>query len=463
MTMTKVLNLVIVLLAVALVLVIWYPQYKENQPVRLRILCDSSVLSTPVLVVIEESLFIENRFLPQVVFYSDPDSALARLFAGEFEIGVFPWSSIFKRIANNAETLKVIMAEAARPTMPIDALVRRSSNKPLIPTTTIPTGRVLDSLLRLRRIPTLSAFRGQAMGYPPQLRDYVTLLLAGAGMSETAFRLVEAPMTALPEMVDNGTVTVAWLLERHVSRMLDYDVSLNYDSLSGALTRYIASPFPLAAVGINPRFFNALSRTQRHRLSAALGAAGALIETRQTRVKQIVASHFPSRFDIREAENARRILMEQSTALESAYKAYASKVDTKLPAVRSLAEQCSSAFVLMQNLHTAFETTESPNSKLRLSFALVEAGQSLGELIGRFGRLADTTAPDTALASSGRALATTADRWIGSNVRLPAVLRLREIDTADVKALATRLLARGIIGDTVRISPILVGQSQIAR
>lgn len=461
--MTKVLNAIIVLLAIALVLVIWYPQYKESKPVRLRILCDSSVLSTPVLVAIEESLFIENRFIPELFFYNDPDSALAQLFAGEFEMGVFPWSSIFKRIVNNGETLKVLMAEAARSTMPIDALVRRTSGKSSRQRPGAPTGGTLDSLLRLRRIPTPSILRGQTLGYPPQLRDYVALLLAGATIPSTDVRLVEAPMTVLPGMIDNETIGIAWLLERYVSRMMDYDVPLNYDTLSGALTRYITSPFPLAAVGINPRFFKALSRTQRHRLSAALGAAGALIETKHTRAKQIVASHFPSRFDVQEAENARRLLMEQSTLLERAYKEYLTRLGGTPPGVRELAEECSTAFAAMQNLYVTFDTIESPNRRLRFSFTLVEASQNLGDLLNRFGRLADTIAPDTALANSGRALAMTADRWLGSSVRLPAVLRLREIDTADVKALATRLLTYGIISDTIRVSPILVEQAQIAR
>lgn len=461
--MTKLLNVIIILLAIALVFVIWYPQHKENQPVRLRIACDSSVLSTPILVAIEESLFIKNRFIPELFFYSDPDSALARLFAGEFEMGVFPWGSVIKRIANHGETLRVVMAEVVRPTIPVDALVRRTASRPPRPGTAPPTGRTLDSLLRLRRIPTLSALRGQTLAYPPQLRDYVTLLLAGAGIQESDIRLIEAPMTALPGMIDSRTIDIAWLLERHVSQTVDYDVSLNYDTLSGALTRYIASPFPLAAVGANPRFFRNLSRTQRDRLSAALGAVGALIETRQTRAKQIVASHFPSRYDFQEAENARQLLMEQSRTLERARNEYAARLGAIAPRVRSLAEQCSTAFAAMQELYTAFDTIGSADRRLRLSFALVEASQNLGDLINRFGRLADTTAPDTALANGGRTLAMTADRWLGSNVRLPGVLRLREIDTSDVKALATRLLARGIINDTVGVSWILGEQPQIAR
>ncbi|MBM3314775.1 hypothetical protein FJY71_02885, partial [candidate division WOR-3 bacterium] len=200
--MTKVLNVIIVLLAIALFLVVWYPQHKENQPMRLRIACDSSVTSVPVLVAMEESLFIQNRFRPEIVYYRDPDSALAALFAGEIEMGVFPWSTILKRIPLHGETLKVIMAEVARPTLPIDALVRRTTCKLPPAGTPQPTGDALDSLMRLRRIPALTAFRGRTLGYPPQLRDYVPALLAGAGMSMSDIRLVEAPLTALPGMID---------------------------------------------------------------------------------------------------------------------------------------------------------------------------------------------------------------------------------------------------------------------
>ena len=47
--MTKLLNVLIVLLGVLLVFVIVYPQIQQNRPLPVRFACDSSIASLPVI------------------------------------------------------------------------------------------------------------------------------------------------------------------------------------------------------------------------------------------------------------------------------------------------------------------------------------------------------------------------------------------------------------------------------
>ncbi|MEO0085792.1 MAG: ABC transporter substrate-binding protein [candidate division WOR-3 bacterium] len=265
--MIKLLNIIIVLLAAALVAVILYPQIQENRPLPLRLACDSSVTSLPFLVGIQETLFAKNRLDPSLTFYSDPDSALADLFAGKTDVGVFPWSAVLKRMAANRETLRVFMSMEFRPALPVDAIA--TSKK--------------------ARIKQLIDLKGKRLAYPPQFRHYIVPLLAAINLNPAQVKLSEVAFSDMPAQLAAGKVDAAWLLEPQLCAL---DLA-SYDTISGITTRYVTAPFPGAAVGFSPQFLKNTSKTARMRLKIATDAAAAHIENRPDVARRILGQSFP--------------------------------------------------------------------------------------------------------------------------------------------------------------------------
>jgi len=268
--MTKLLNLIIVLLAAALVMLILLPQIQENRPKPLRFACDSSVTALPFLIAVDESLFPQQRIIPQLVFYSDPDQALSDLFAGKSDVGIFPWSTVLRHIQEKHETLVVFMAEEFRPALPIDAIAKPKRSP----------------------VKTLADLRGRRFAYPPQLRDYVKPLLAAVNLSTTgptAVQLTEVGFSELLNRLAAGQFDAVWLTEPLLCQ-LDF---AKYDTIAGPLTRYIFGPFPGAAIGFAPKFLATSSRSLRARLKIALDATVTFAETKPDQTKKLLARYFP--------------------------------------------------------------------------------------------------------------------------------------------------------------------------
>ncbi len=265
--MTKLLNVLIVLLAAALVYVILYPQIQQNRPIDLKIACDSSATSLPLLVGVDESLFVKNRINPTLVFYSDPDQALADLFAGKVDIGVFPWSTILKRIVTKSETLKVFMSEEFRQSLPVDAIVAPLKS---------PVKSVAD-------------IRGRRFIYPPQVRDYIPVMLTNLGLRPGDVKLTEVSFSALTQELAAGTCDAAWLIE---PLLCPLDTTQYRIVQSSALPRFVSQPFPGAAIGFAPRFPQTYRQGPK-RLKIATDAAMAIVETKGDVAKQILAKYFP--------------------------------------------------------------------------------------------------------------------------------------------------------------------------
>jgi hypothetical protein len=265
--MTKLLNILILLLALVLVYVILYPQIQQNRPVDIRFACDSSVTSLPILVGIDESLFVKNRIKPTLVFYSDPDQALADLFAGKVDVGVFPWSSVFKRNATKGETLKVFMSEDFRQSLPVDAIVA-PLNSP---------------------VKTAADIRGRRLIYPPQVRDYIPVVLTNLGIGAEEVKLTEVPFSSLLDELAAGNCDAAWVIE---PLLCPLDTTQYRVVQYSALPRFVSQPFPGAAMGFAPRF----SQTYRQgpkRLKIATDAAMAIVENKSDVAKQVLGKYFP--------------------------------------------------------------------------------------------------------------------------------------------------------------------------
>jgi len=265
--MTKLLNVLIVLLAALLVYVILYPQIQQNRPIDLKIACDSSATSLPMLVGVDETLFVKNRIHPTLVFYSDPDLALADLFAGKVDVGVFPWSTVMKRIVTKNETLKVFMSEDFRQSLPVDAIVAPLKSS----------------------VKTAADIRGRRFIYPPQLRDYIPVMLYNLGLRTGDVKLAEVPFSTLTQELAAGTCDAAWVIE---PLLCPLDTTQYRIVQYSALTRLVIQPFPGAAIGFAPRFAQTYRQGPK-RLKIATDAAMAIVETKTDVARQILGRYFP--------------------------------------------------------------------------------------------------------------------------------------------------------------------------
>ncbi len=265
--MTKLLNIIIVILALALIAVILYPQIQENRPKVVRFACDSSAACLPFLIGVDESLFVANKITPELVFYSDPELGLADLFAGKTDVGVFSWSTVLKHALTKNETLRVFMSEEYRQSLPVDAVVVPAKSK----------------------VTTMAGLAKQRFGYPRQLRDYIPVFLTNVGILPQNITLVEASLHELPAKLAAGELDAAWLIEPEICPL---DTTQFRVLQAGALPKFVSAPFPGAAIGFAPSFFKQ-SKTLLVRLKIATDNAVAFAESKPEKAKLTLARYFP--------------------------------------------------------------------------------------------------------------------------------------------------------------------------
>lgn len=264
--MTRILTVIIIILAVVLVGIILYPQLQENRPQPLKFACDSSVAALPFIVAFEETLFGKNRIIPELVFYSEPVKALDDLLAGAVDVAVLPWGTIFQKGGTAGDKIKTFMAAEVRPALPIDAVVKPKKGK----------------------IKTVVDIKGKRFGYPPNLSHYLPLLLGAVNLKDTDVKLFEASPSDLTTRLEAGELDAVWLMEPYIAKV-DW---AKYDTISGLLTRYITSPFPVFAVILSPEYLKKTSKTQRMRLKIALDAAVDRIDANPNDAKQTLGRFF---------------------------------------------------------------------------------------------------------------------------------------------------------------------------
>jgi len=196
-----------------LIAVILYPQIQENRPKVVRFACDSSAACLPFLVAVDETLFVNNKIKPELVFYSDPEQALADLFAGKTDVGVFPWSTVLKHALAKNETLKVFMSEDYRQSLPVDAVV-------------VPAKSGITAVAGLAR---------KRFGYPKQLRDYVPVFLTNVGILPQNITLVEASLHELP--VKLATVIHLQYYEKLSYKEISLQLGISLKAVESLLVR----------------------------------------------------------------------------------------------------------------------------------------------------------------------------------------------------------------------------------
>jgi NitT/TauT family transport system substrate-binding protein len=267
--MTKLLNALIVLLTAVLVFVIVYPQVQQNRPVTVRFACDSTTTCLPVLVAMDEGLFIKNKIVPKLIFYSDPEQALTDLFAGKLDVGVLPWTTVLKHAAAKPETLQVFMSEEFRQSLPVDAIVAMARS---------PIKAVAD-------------IRGRRFAYPPQLRDCVPIMLLNLGLRAQDMNLAEMPLSTMAAQLEAGSIDAAWLLEPAICPL---DTTKFRVVQRAALPRLVTTPlpFPGAAIGFSPSFVKTYRQAPK-RMKISLDAAMAMAETKVDKAKKILGKYLP--------------------------------------------------------------------------------------------------------------------------------------------------------------------------
>jgi len=310
--MTKLLNIIIVVLALALVAVILYPQIQENRPTELRFACDSSASCLPFLIGVEESTFVQNKIIPELVFYSDPKAALAGLFEGKTDVGVFPWAEVFQYKLETGQDFKAFMSEDFRQSLPVDGIV-------------VPVKSKIQKLADLKK---------RKLGYPPQFRHYVTTMMININLAPEQVTLVEVPFSAIVEQLQTGEIDAAWLLEPLICPLDTAQFRVVQD---GILPRFVSSPFPGAAIGFSADFLENTPKIVLSRLKMACDAAVALAETQPERAKLIMAKYFPYCAEV--CGNCRIPELERL-------------VELNRPAVSALASRMNASGALAENVDT---------------------------------------------------------------------------------------------------------------
>ncbi|MFO7637951.1 MAG: ABC transporter substrate-binding protein [bacterium] len=263
--MTKLLNIAIVLLTAGLVAVILVPQLQEGRPRVVRFACDSTIASLPFFVAEDRGLFADNRIIPEIEFYSDPDLALAELLAGKADVGVFPWITAIQHVSEHEETLRVFMSQDFRATIPVDAIV----------------------VTKASRIGTIKDLQRQKLGYPPQLRGAIQPFLLQADLPAELVTTIELPLSQLTASLASGDIGAAWLIEPLVAML---DTSQFRVLEIGALPKFVSAPYPGAAVGFSPEFMNT-GKVMLSRLKLSLDAAASFADGKTDSARVILARY----------------------------------------------------------------------------------------------------------------------------------------------------------------------------
>ena len=93
----RILNTVILILTIALIVVILYPQWQQSKTVKMRLGCDSNVTSTVFFVAEARGFFKDNRIVPEFVFFADSRQTIDALLQGDIDSVIFPrlYSTLF--------------------------------------------------------------------------------------------------------------------------------------------------------------------------------------------------------------------------------------------------------------------------------------------------------------------------------------------------------------------------------
>jgi ABC-type nitrate/sulfonate/bicarbonate transport system substrate-binding protein len=216
--MIKLLNVVIIILALVLVGIIIYPQWQETKTSELKIGCDSTVNSTAFLVAQAKGFFSENRIKPNLIFYEDPKKIVDDFLADKIECAVIPWPTILS-VARGYDSIYVLASGLYRTSLPVDGVF----------------------VLPQSPIKQIKDLKNKRLGFSPLLKDIIHVFVHNLGLKPNEIRLVKIPNSGLLAALKAKVVDAIIVLEPERTTAINEGlVSL----MDPGLPKAVISPFP---------------------------------------------------------------------------------------------------------------------------------------------------------------------------------------------------------------------------
>uniref|UniRef100_A0A7V3VTJ1 SsuA/THI5-like domain-containing protein n=1 Tax=candidate division WOR-3 bacterium TaxID=2052148 RepID=A0A7V3VTJ1_UNCW3 len=227
----SILNVLIFIGLVILLFVVGYPQYKEAQPVKIKIGVDKSFGGLPFYVAEVDTTrryFKLEKVTPE--FVNIKDDPLEGLKRGDYDVGIVPWYKLLISPSLNGDTVKAVGSIAFKGIA--DAII-------------IPKGT---------KIKFLKDLNGKRIGYLAD-ESYLFELLAPNFALEKLTKYTKVPLSAgeLMTALSSKTVDALFVLEPYRSYLL-----FSGDTLldEGLLNRYIMPSMPYFAIVMRKSFVN---------------------------------------------------------------------------------------------------------------------------------------------------------------------------------------------------------------
>ncbi|MEO0072961.1 MAG: ABC transporter substrate-binding protein [candidate division WOR-3 bacterium] len=224
--MTKVLNIIIVVLALLLVGIIIYPQWQETKLQTLNIGCDPTVNTTIFLVAQNKGFFSDNRIKPNFVFYENPDAMIQDFLQDSLKCVILPWPSIIK-LARSYDSLYVLASALYRTSLPVDGIF-------VLPKAKTPIKQLKD-------------LKNKRLGYPPALKDVINVVVYNLGFKPQELKLVELSNQELVSALKTNQVDAILVIEPERTKALNDSL---VPLMMPALPKAVIGPFPASGVVI---------------------------------------------------------------------------------------------------------------------------------------------------------------------------------------------------------------------
>lgn len=272
--MTKLLNLIIIVLALVLVFIIVYPQWQENRPINLQIGCDSTVNSNIFIVTQNKGFFKDQRIIPEFKYYADPNLMLSDLAVEKIDCAVCPWPSILRWSSNSPDSFRALTSVEYRTSIPIDGIF-------VLPAARNPIKQIKD-------------LKNKRLGYPILLKDIMPVIVKAMGLEENEIKLMDMSNSALIQALTNNQVDAILLLEPE--RTAGFSQGL-IPILDPALPKLVVAPYPGAAVIVNNNFI--LNRRRAaFKLKMILDASVAYADANVEETRTMFLKHYNLDTDI---------------------------------------------------------------------------------------------------------------------------------------------------------------------
>ncbi|MCS7258326.1 MAG: ABC transporter substrate-binding protein [candidate division WOR-3 bacterium] len=224
--MNKVLNIIIIVLALLLVGIIIYPQWQEGRTVELNIGCDPSVNATVFLVAQNKEFFSENRIKPNFIFYENPDLMIKDFLSDSLDCALLPWPAILN-LAKTYDSIYVLASALYRTSLPVDGIF-------VLPKAKNPIKQIKD-------------LKNKRLGYSPLFKNIINVLIYNLGFKPQEVKLIELPNSELVSALKNNQVDAILVIEpERTCALNDSLVPL----MMPALPKAIIGPFPGCGVVI---------------------------------------------------------------------------------------------------------------------------------------------------------------------------------------------------------------------